>query len=97
MARLIKSSGTKATVVEAAKGVKALKAHDDHAHGGFDPHAWQDVANARIYVANIREALSTADPAGEGPAPPGAGRRYGRCRPARSRSPDHARSRSPRR
>jgi zinc/manganese transport system substrate-binding protein len=64
MARLIKSSGARGAVVEAAKGVKALKAHDDHAHGGFDPHAWQDVANARIYVANIRDALSSADPAG---------------------------------
>ena len=65
MARLIKSSGTKAAVVEAAKGVRALKADDDHAHGGFDPHAWQDVANAKIYVANIREALTVADAAGK--------------------------------
>jgi zinc/manganese transport system substrate-binding protein len=65
MARLIKSSGTKAAVVEAANGVSALRAHDDHAQGGFDPHAWQDVANAKIYVANIRDALSAADPAGK--------------------------------
>src|SRR5581483_3585720 len=28
-----------------------------------DPHAWQSVANAKIYVANIRDALATADPA----------------------------------
>ena len=28
-----------------------------------DPHAWQSVANAKIYVANIRDALSAADPA----------------------------------
>ena len=28
-----------------------------------DPHAWQSVANAKIYVANIRAALSAADPA----------------------------------
>ena len=28
-----------------------------------DPHAWQSVADARIYVANIRDALVTADPA----------------------------------
>jgi zinc/manganese transport system substrate-binding protein len=64
MARLIKSSGAKGTVVEAARGVKPRKSDDAHAHGGFDPHAWQDVANARIYVANIRDALSRADPAG---------------------------------
>jgi len=30
----------------------------------IDPHAWQSVANARIYVANIAAALSAADPAG---------------------------------
>jgi zinc/manganese transport system substrate-binding protein len=64
MARLIKSSGTKAAVVEAAKGIKARKSDDAHAHGGFDPHAWQDVANAKVYVANIRNALASADPAG---------------------------------
>jgi len=41
--------------------------HDDHAghdHGDTDPHAWQSVANARIYVGNIRDALIAADPAG---------------------------------
>ena len=64
MARLIKSSRTKAAVVEAAKGVKARKSDEAHAHGGFDPHAWQDVANAKVYVANIRNALASADPAG---------------------------------
>ena len=30
-----------------------------------DPHAWQSVANAKIYVANIRDALIAADPAGK--------------------------------
>ena len=28
-----------------------------------DPHAWQSVANAKIYVANIRDALIEVDPA----------------------------------
>lgn len=37
--------------------------HDAHNHGGMDPHAWQDLANARIYVSNIAKALSDADPA----------------------------------
>lgn len=75
--RLVKSSGTKATLAEATKGITALEAdddHDDHAkgkaghahnHGHDDPHAWQSVANAKVYVANIRDALSAADPAGK--------------------------------
>jgi zinc/manganese transport system substrate-binding protein len=28
-----------------------------------DPHAWHSVANVKIYVANIRDGLSKADPA----------------------------------
>ena len=27
----------------------------DHHHGGVDPHAWQSVANAEIYVKNIAD------------------------------------------
>src|SRR5690606_24505748 len=29
------------------------------------PHAWQSVANAKTYVANIRDGLIAADPAGK--------------------------------
>jgi zinc/manganese transport system substrate-binding protein len=68
MGRLIKSSGTKARVVEAAKGVQPLKAEEhghDHGHADVDPHAWQSVVNAKIYVANIRDGLIAADPAGK--------------------------------
>ena len=65
--RLVKASGTKAPTIVATKGVKPRKAEDDHGHGhgDADPHAWQSVANAKIYVANIRDALSAADPAGK--------------------------------
>ncbi len=61
--RLVKASGTKAALAVASKGVKAREAegHDDHS---LDPHAWQSVANAKIYVVNIRDALTLADPAG---------------------------------
>src|SRR5688572_12953884 len=46
--RLIKSSGTKAARIEAAKGVKPLKGEEEghehsHGHGGSDPHAWQSI------------------------------------------------------
>ncbi|WP_284164950.1 zinc ABC transporter substrate-binding protein [Frigidibacter sp. SD6-1] len=35
----------------------------DHAHDGTDPHAWLDPANARAWIAAIRDRLSAADPA----------------------------------
>jgi zinc/manganese transport system substrate-binding protein len=67
MARLVKASGTKAPMIVATKGLKPRKAADDHGHGHgeADPHAWQSVANARLYVANIRDALTASDPAGK--------------------------------
>lgn len=73
LTRLIKSSGTKATVATATKGIKPLELDDDHdhghghghGHGGEDPHAWQSIANAKIYVGNVRDALIAADPAGK--------------------------------
>ncbi len=36
--------------------------HDHHHHGAFDPHAWQSLDNAVIYVDNITAALAKADP-----------------------------------
>lgn len=70
--RLIKAAGGKATAVVATKGLKARKAASDHdrKHGkhdhddDVDPHAWQNVVNVKTYVANIRDALAAADPAG---------------------------------
>ena len=67
MARLVKASGTKASPVVASKGVKPRRQVDSHGHGhgNVDAHAWQSVANVKIYVANIRDALIAADPAGK--------------------------------
>ncbi|PJR12740.1 zinc ABC transporter substrate-binding protein AztC [Sinorhizobium meliloti] len=35
-----------------------------HHHGEFDPHAWQSIHNAEIYVKNIADAFCEADKAG---------------------------------
>jgi zinc/manganese transport system substrate-binding protein len=68
IARLIKASGSKAPVVTATKGVKAIRAAGAHGHGhshDSDPHAWQAVGNVKIYAVNIRDGLAAADPAGK--------------------------------
>jgi len=57
--RLLQASGSKAPIIAASNGIAPIKAGLD-----ADPHAWQSVANARIYVANIRDALVAADPSG---------------------------------
>lgn len=56
--RLLQSSGSKATIVTATKNISPLKLGSED-----DPHAWQSVENAKIYVANIRDALIAADAA----------------------------------
>ena len=37
-------------------------AEDEHHHGAFDPHAWQSLRHATVYVDNIAAALSKVDP-----------------------------------
>lgn len=79
MTRLARAGGYKGEVVVASAGIATLAMtkddghrHDhgddhDHDHGdgqAIDPHAWQDVANVRRYVANIAAALAAADPGG---------------------------------
>jgi len=55
--RLLQAAGGKASIVTATQGIAPLRLGSD-----ADPHAWQSVANAEKYVANIRDALITADP-----------------------------------
>jgi zinc/manganese transport system substrate-binding protein len=62
--RLIKASGSKATIVVASNGIRPRERAGDHGHSAIDPHAWQSVANVKVYVGNIRDALVAADPAG---------------------------------
>src|SRR5271170_4916370 len=46
--RLVQSSGGKAEIVTATNGIAPRSIG-----AAADPHAWQSVANAKIYVANI--------------------------------------------
>jgi zinc/manganese transport system substrate-binding protein len=75
--RLVEASATKASVVELTKSispiafqpefVEAVETHADgdaDAHGAIDPHAFQSVANAKIYVKNIADAFCAADAEG---------------------------------
>ena len=55
--RLVQSSGGKATIITASTGIAPLRLGS-----AADPHAWQSVNNAKIYVANIGAALAAADP-----------------------------------
>jgi zinc/manganese transport system substrate-binding protein len=58
--RLVQASGTKAVIAVASAGVTPRRSEG----GAIDPHAWQAVGNAEIYVKNIRDALIKVDPAG---------------------------------
>ncbi len=75
LARLLAASGTSAPVVEVTRGAEILRdpaGGHYHYHQGkavfheapFDPHAWQSVSNAKIYVGNIVKAFCAADAAG---------------------------------
>ena len=77
--RLVEASATKAPITELTKGVTPLtmsqEAHP-HAEDGaadaghdanaIDPHAFQSIANAEIYVKNIADAFCAADAEGCG-------------------------------
>lgn len=55
--RLVQSSGSKAHVVTASAGIAPLKLGS-----AADPHGWQSVPNAKVYVTYIANALAAADP-----------------------------------
>lgn len=72
LSRLLEASGSKALVLEASKDIRPIgeaehghehghgEVTEDDDHGGIDPHAFQDVGNAIIYVRNIAEAFCKA-------------------------------------
>lgn len=78
LGRLIKAGAGKAPVVALSEGAALLPAQagGDHVHahgdaaahaeddGHYDPHAWQAVPNAQIYVRNLAQALCSVDAAG---------------------------------
>jgi zinc/manganese transport system substrate-binding protein len=63
MQRLIQASDYKGPVVTASDGVKPRTMAEDGATV-TDPHAWQDLSNGRLYVANVAAGLAAADPQG---------------------------------
>src|SRR5262245_3687369 len=68
MDRLEKSSGFKGKVVVASTGVKPrtmVEEEDGKPETITDPHAWQSLANGKLYVANIRDGLIAVDPDGK--------------------------------
>lgn len=58
MDRLVRSSGYRGPVLVASEGVPVRRMGR-----APDPHAWQDLANAQRYAANLRDAMARARPA----------------------------------
>jgi zinc/manganese transport system substrate-binding protein len=55
--RLITASATRAPVVVASMGITPRHGTRSRDHNVSDPHAWQSVANVKLYVSNIRQGL----------------------------------------
>lgn len=80
MSRLLGTARYKGRHVVVSDGIKPIEAEDDehdkkqhkdhgkkghgHDHGEIDPHAWQSVPNAMVFVGNIAKGLCAADAAG---------------------------------
>ncbi len=71
LARLAEASGSQARIATLSDGVEAIAMGDAHGHaahgnGLADPHAFQSVPNAKIYVKNVADAFCAADAEGCG-------------------------------
>ncbi|MCW2473300.1 zinc ABC transporter substrate-binding protein AztC [Candidatus Symbiopectobacterium sp. NZEC151] len=73
--RLVAASETSAQIIEVTKGANIIQdpaGGHYHFYNGkavfhaapFDPHAWQSIANVRVYVKNIADAFCVADKPG---------------------------------
>lgn len=60
--RLVTSTETKSPVISASHGV-IPRSLDEDGETIPDPHAWHNLANTELYIANITKALIVADPA----------------------------------
>ena len=60
--RLVTSTETNAPVISASRGV-IPRSLDEDGETVPDPHAWHNLANTELYIANITKALIAADPA----------------------------------
>lgn len=60
-ARLAKASGAPHAPVMVSAGIKTHQFNED-GHEVTDPHVWNNVANVMVWVSNIEQALSKADP-----------------------------------
>lgn len=74
LTKLVRSSGTKVKPTVLSREIKPLakakkSGHDhghDHDHGeSHDPHAWQAIANVKLYATAVADALTAVDPAGK--------------------------------
>ncbi|WP_404415624.1 metal ABC transporter solute-binding protein, Zn/Mn family [Marinospirillum sp.] len=77
--RLLEASGYQGERVIATQGIEKITMasrddhdepddhdHDhDHGHGSYDPHAWQSLVQAQVYVDNLLAGLIKVDPEGK--------------------------------
>ena len=61
MAKMIAGAGSDARVVTITEGIAPIESGTYR--NSYDPHAWMDAANGRVYIRNIRDALVAVDPA----------------------------------
>jgi ABC-type Zn uptake system ZnuABC Zn-binding protein ZnuA len=61
---ILKNAGGRRLVIEASAGLTPRSAPGDNINSAGDPHFWLDPNLVITYTENIRDGLSTADPAG---------------------------------